>query len=120
MRLRVAMASFTHNLPQGKNTMALPLSLGIALAAMLATPMLHAATAYVSNEGSGTVSIVDTATDQVTATGRFGTKPRGIAIAPDGARLYLSDQKANALVVVDTAKREAIATVPLGDSPEAI
>ena len=57
------------------------------------------------NEGSGTVSVIDTATDKVTATLNFGKKPRGIAISADGTRLYLSDQTANALVVVDIAKR---------------
>jgi len=86
---------------------------------LLAGP-LWAATAYVSNEGSGTVSVIDTATDKITSTGKFAKKPRGIAIHPDGSRLYLSDQTANALVVVDTAKLQVLATVALGDSPEAI
>ena len=62
-----------------------------------------AATAYASNEGSGTVSVIDTATDRVTATITTGGKPRGIALSLDGTKLYLSDQEANALVVVDTA-----------------
>jgi YVTN family beta-propeller protein len=89
-------------------------------AALLAAGPLWAATAYVSNEGSGTVSIIDTTTDKVLSTGSFARKPRGIAISKDGARLYLSDQTANALVVVDTANRQVVATIALGDSPEAI
>src|SRR4029079_4596552 len=56
-----------------------------------------AATAYASNEGSGTVSVIDTATDRVTATITTGGKPRGIALSLDGTKLYLSDQEANAL-----------------------
>jgi YVTN family beta-propeller protein len=79
-----------------------------------------AATAYASNEGSGTVSRIDTATDRVTATITTGGKPRGIALSLDGTKLYLSDQEANALVVVDTAQKKQVAKVPLGDSPEAI
>ena len=72
------------------------------------------------NEGSATISVIDTATDKVVGTIRHGKKPRGIAVSPDGKRLYLSDQTGNALVVVDLAKSATIATVPLGDSPEAI
>ena len=67
-------------------------------------PGALAATAYVPNEGSGTISVIDTTTDQVTGTIRHGKKPRGIAIAKDGKRLYLSDQTGNALVVVDPAQ----------------
>ncbi len=37
--------------------------------------------AYVSNEGSASVSIIDTASDKVTATFKVGTKPRGIALS---------------------------------------
>ncbi len=76
--------------------------------------------AYASNEGSASVSVIDTSTDKVVATLKIGEKPRGIALSADGNRLYLSDQTANALVVVDTAKRAEIARVKLGDSPEAI
>ena len=84
------------------------------IAAMLVSSHTWAATAYVSNEGSGTVSIIDTATDKVTSIGTFAKKPRGIAIDRDGSRLYLSDQTANALVVVDTAKRQVHCNDPAG------
>jgi YVTN family beta-propeller protein len=45
-------------------------------AAASAAPM-----AYASNEGSGTVSVIDTATNRVIATIDTGGKPRGIAAA---------------------------------------
>ena len=38
--------------------------------------------AYVSNEGSAHRSVIDTATDKVTATLKVGGKPRGIALSP--------------------------------------
>ena len=54
---------------------------GSLVAAGLGWPLAAAAAvAYVPNEGSGTVSLIDTATDKVTATLKFGEKPRGIAI----------------------------------------
>lgn len=92
-----------------------------ALAALLAlgAPVALAATAYVPNEGTATISVIDTDKDVVTATIRHGRKPRGIAVAKDG-RLFLSDQTGNAVVVVDTAQNATIATIPVGDSPEAI
>src|SRR3989440_1085017 len=76
--------------------------------------------AYVSNEGSASISIIDTATDKVVSTMKIGQKPRGIAISPDGKRLYISDQTANALRVIDTGKNAEITQVTLGESPEAI
>src|SRR5262249_47441064 len=94
------------------------------LAAVLGAALPHAAAAvplaYSSNEGSASVSVIDTGTDKVVATFKIGERPRGIAISLDGARLYLSDQTTNSLIVVDTAKRTEIARAKLGDSPEAI
>ncbi|MCB1953525.1 MAG: hypothetical protein KDF61_16140, partial [Rhodocyclaceae bacterium] len=46
---------------------------------------LAAPLAYVPNEKSGTVSVIDTATDTVTTTLKISERPRGIAIAPDGS-----------------------------------
>jgi YVTN family beta-propeller protein len=37
--------------------------------------------AYVTNEGSNTVSVIDTATNTVTAAFAVGTKPFGVAVA---------------------------------------
>ncbi|MGH7185212.1 MAG: YncE family protein, partial [Pseudomonadota bacterium] len=76
--------------------------------------------AYVPNEGSATISVIDTATDRVSATLKIGAKPRGIAVAADGARLFVSDQKANAVIVHDLAKGTELARLAVGDSPEAI
>ena len=96
------------------------LVLGALIPMALAHPSAAAPFAYASNEGSASVSVIDTATDKVVKTLKFGQKPRGIAVAPDGKRLYLSDQTANALVVVDLEADKQVARVPLGSSPEAI
>jgi len=50
-------------------------------AALMAAPF-----AYVPNEGSGTISIIDTQTDATVGEIAIGGKPRGIAISPDGKR----------------------------------
>ena len=51
----------------------------------LAAPM-----AYVPNEKSGTVSVIDTATDTVVAEIKAGSKPRGLAVSADGKRLTMN------------------------------
>src|SRR2546430_16291635 len=76
--------------------------------------------AYVPNERSGTVSVIDTASDQVVATIKAGGKPRGIAASPDGRRLYVSDQPSGALLIVDLARREVSGQIPVGKSPEGV
>ena len=65
--------------------------------------------AYVPNEKSGTISIIDTATDLVTGEIKAGEKPRGIAVSPDGKLLYVSDQPHRVLNVIDIGKKSIIA-----------
>ena len=43
-----------------------------------------ARTAYVTNFGAGTVSVVDTKTAQVTGTITVGSAPYGVVFSPDG------------------------------------
>src|SRR3954468_18103824 len=76
--------------------------------------------AYVPNEKSGTVSIIDTATDKVTGEIKAGEKPRGIAVSPDGKFLYVSDQPQRALNVIDIGKKAIVAKIELGESPEGV
>ena len=91
-----------------------------AVTALFTATAVAAATAYVPNEGSASISVIDTLTDKVTATLRLGKKPRGIAIAKDGSRMYLSDQTGKVIIVVHLPDGKTIATVALGESPEAI
>jgi YVTN family beta-propeller protein len=92
----------------------------IFLLAGVSTSLAAAPFAYVPNEGSGTISIIDTQTDAVTGEIAIGGKPRGIAISPDGKRLYVSEQKGEHVDVIDTATKKFIKKIPVGDSPEAV
>ncbi len=76
--------------------------------------------AYVPNEGSGTLSVIDIATDQVVGEIAAGKKPRGTVIGADGRTAYVSDQPNNRLVIVDLARRQASGEVKLGESPEGV
>jgi YVTN family beta-propeller protein len=76
--------------------------------------------AYVANEKSGTLSVIDTGSDSVLGEIRVGGKPRGMAFSKDGKRLYVSDQTSNALVVVDLERRAVHSRIDLGESPEGV
>jgi len=56
-------------------------------------PLLSAdeSTLYVSNDQSGTVSVIDTATNTVTATIAVGQNPIPPVLNPSGTRLYVSN-----------------------------
>ena len=44
---------------------------------------------YVTNNGNDTVSVIDTATNSITATVPVGARPSGVAITPDGSFAYV-------------------------------
>jgi YVTN family beta-propeller protein len=72
--------------------------------------------AYVPNEKSATVSVIDTATDTVVRTLPGGQRPRGIAT--DGKHLS-SARPRNSLVIIDITA-EAHPPHRLGESPEGV
>src|SRR5437773_1826930 len=74
--------------------------------------------AYVTNEDSGSVSIIDTRIDKVTSTLKVGDKPRGIATSRDGARLYIRDHTGT-LVERDLFTYKT-SSKKIGKSPNAI
>src|SRR3954470_13623647 len=93
----------------------LPVLLSLGAAGALAAPP-----AYVANEKSGTVSVLDSQTDEVLAEIPVGSKPRGMALSLDGKRLYVSVQDRDALLMVDTEARKVAGTIALGKSPEGV
>jgi YVTN family beta-propeller protein len=101
-------------------TLSLP---GLLMALALAVAPLEGAAApfaYVPNEGSGTLSIIDTATDQVVGEVAVGQKPRGTVVSADGRTAYVSDQPSNVLVIVDLVARKRSGTIAVGASPEGV
>jgi YVTN family beta-propeller protein len=73
--------------------------------------------AYVTNNGSNTVSVIDTGNNTVVATIPVGFLPFGIAITPDGTRAYAANESSNTVSVIDTATNTVIATIPVGQTP---
>lgn len=94
---------------------------------------------YVSNEDSGTLSVIDTSALEVVATVPVGKRPRGVRVSPDGARVFVAvsgspkcppsvpdeecakrvaDKALDGIAVVDARTRRKVAVLPGGSDPE--
>ena len=69
--------------------------------------------AYVTNQGSATVSVIDLTTNQKTQDIPVGVEPYGVALTPDGARAYVANSASNTVSVIDTASNSIVATVAI-------
>jgi YVTN family beta-propeller protein len=74
---------------------------------------------WVGQNGDGSISIIDTATNKVKETIKVGEVPIRVKFTPDGRRVLISDAKAGQLIVLDAATRKEIkrmtaAGVPVG------
>jgi YVTN family beta-propeller protein len=68
---------------------------------------------------SGNVSIIDTATNNVTVTVNVGTDIFEIAVTPDGTKVYVTVTKdgRDSVSIIDTTTNNVTATVRVGNSP---
>jgi YVTN family beta-propeller protein len=72
--------------------------------------------AYVTNEGSNSVSVIDTATNTVVATvPAVGSRPRDIAITPDGSQAYVANlSNPGTVSIINTTTNSVVATISTG------
>jgi PQQ-dependent catabolism-associated beta-propeller protein len=75
-------------------------------------------TAYVSNEKSNTVSVIDTDKFQVVKTIKVGQRPRGIALTKDGKFILVAVGDDDTVQMIDTATHQIVANLPSGPDPE--
>jgi len=71
----------------------------------------------VAQESANTVSVIDTATNTITATVPVGSTPRGVAITPSGTSAYAVNSLSNTVSVIDIATNTVTATIPVGETP---
>ena len=77
---------------------------------------------YVSNRGSGTITVVDFATRSVVATWTIpgGGSPDMGGVSPDGRVLWLSGRYHKTVYAIDTTTGQVIGRVPVGDKPHGL
>ncbi len=76
--------------------------------------------AVVTNEKSGSVSVVDLDIEQVIATISVGKKPKGIATDNAMNIAVAANSKDNTVTLIDLNTYETITTVPVGKDPEKV
>ena len=69
--------------------------------------------AYVTNNDSSSVSVIDIATLALIATINVGGCPRALALSPNGARAYVTNNCGDYLSVIDTSSYGEVARVVL-------
>ncbi|ALK06475.1 MAG: cell surface protein [Methanosarcina sp. 795] len=76
--------------------------------------------AYIANSGDNTVSVIDTATNNVTAIIPVGNYTMGVAVSPDGKKVYVTNFFDSTISVIDAAKNKVTATIPVGNAPRGV
>ena len=77
-------------------------------------------TAYVTNEGDNSVSVINVSTNTVTATIPVGTYPAGVSVSQDGTKVYVTNQNDNTVSVINTATNTVSATITVGVNPQTL
>jgi len=91
--------------------------LGVSVFVLIGT-QASAFTAYVSNEKSNTVSVIDTDKFIVVNTIKVGQRPRGIELTKDGKFVLVAVGDDDTIQVIDVRTHEIVATLPSGPDPE--
>jgi len=72
---------------------------------------------YIPNLGSNSLSLLNTATDEIEITISVGKKPEGVAVHPSGDFLYVANQDEDNIYVLDTNNHGLLAKHPIGETP---
>lgn len=66
---------------------------------------------YVTNQASGTVSVIDAVQRRVLRIILVGTEPTGCALTPDGKKLFVANFNSDTLSVIDTTLDRVVETI---------
>ena len=69
---------------------------------------------YLANANSDTMSVINQASNTVTATITVGADPFGVALNPNGQYAYVANLGDNSVSVISTATNTVAATVEVG------
>jgi YVTN family beta-propeller protein len=74
--------------------------------------------AYISNNVSNNVSVIDTGTNSVVgAPIPVGSLPEGVAVSPDGRFVYVTNTSSNTVSVINAVTNAVVASSTVGSHP---
>ena len=94
------------------------LRLLLVISSIALTGKAGAYTAYVSNERSNTVSVIDTNKWEVVKTIKVGQRPRGIAHTKDQKYVLVAAGDDDTIQIIDTKTLKIVDDLPSGPDPE--
>lgn len=74
---------------------------------------LRGVVSYVTNEGTGTVSVIDRAVDRIVSEIEVGPRPRGVVVTPDNTRAFVVNSGPSTLTVIDVSTNRVLHTTNL-------
>ena len=84
-------------------------------------PSLFAAPfAYITNQGSHDVSVIDLASQAVIATVPVGRSPAGVVASSSAGRVFVSNPDSKTISVIDMRLQKVVDTLAAGDGPVGI
>ena len=91
---------------------------GWLAALMLCAPAAWASPfAYITNQGSHDVSVIDLASQQVVATVPVGRSPAGVVASSRAGRAFVSNPDSKTVSVIDMRQQKVVTTLAAGDGP---
>ena len=91
---------------------------GLAAAAPL--PARSEPFAYITNQGSHDVSVIDLATQKLVATVPVGRSPAGVVASSRAGRVFVSNPDSKTISVIDMRTQKVVATLAAGQGPVGI
>jgi len=92
----------------------------VACAWVWSAPVHAAPFAYITNQGSHDVSVIDLATQQVITTVPVGRSPAGVVASSQAGKVFVSNPDSKNISVIDMRSQKVVATLPAGDGPVGI
>jgi YVTN family beta-propeller protein len=93
----------------------------VLVAALTPSLLVHGAPfAYVTNQGSHDVSVIDLALQKVIATVPVGRSPAGVVASSRVGRVFVSNPDSKTISVIDMRTQRVVQTLAAGDGPVGI
>ncbi len=99
------------------HTMNKTIPLLFTLSLMLAAQFCGAQTAYITNYGDNTVSVINVATNTVIDTIAVGRNPYAVSVSADGSKVYVTNLRDSTVSVINTATNTVTDTIKVGSHP---